>query len=89
MCRRRHWVQQKVNKLISEAREPGCRGNVVTKSDEAFALLLYENYIDTWKSPLLLLMMLEILIQVSRKDKERRRQNLYNKEHAQGKKWAL
>ncbi|KAI2490820.1 hypothetical protein MHU86_23755 [Fragilaria crotonensis] len=33
-----------------EAREPGGRGRIVTKSDEAFALLMFENYIDKWKS---------------------------------------
>ena len=51
MCGRRYWGKQKVNELISEAREPGGRGKVVTKSDEAFALLLFENYIDKWRSP--------------------------------------
>jgi hypothetical protein len=28
----------------------GTREKIVTKSDEAFALLLYENYIDKWKT---------------------------------------
>jgi hypothetical protein len=51
VCRRRYWGKQKVNELISEAREPGGRGKVVTKSDEEFALLLFENYIDKWRSP--------------------------------------
>jgi hypothetical protein len=51
VCGRWYWGKQKVNELISEAREPGGRGKVVTKSDEAFALLLFENYIDKWRSP--------------------------------------
>ena len=51
MCGRRYWGKQKINAFISEARESGGRGRVVTKSDEAFALLLFENYIDKWQSP--------------------------------------
>ena len=51
VCARRYWGKQKVNKLISDAREPGGRGRVVTKSDEAFALLLFENYIAKLQSP--------------------------------------
>ncbi|KAI2498521.1 hypothetical protein MHU86_15981 [Fragilaria crotonensis] len=42
--------KHKTRQLISEAREPGGRGRIVTKSDEAFALLMFENYIDKWKS---------------------------------------
>ena len=50
VCGRRYWGKQKTRQLISEAREPGGRGRIVTKSDEAFALLMFENYIDKWKS---------------------------------------
>jgi hypothetical protein len=51
VCGRRSWGKQKNHELISQATEKGGRGKVVTKSDEAFALLLFENYIDKWKAP--------------------------------------
>jgi hypothetical protein len=34
--------------VVSEAIEKGGRAKMVTKSDEAFALLIFENYIDKW-----------------------------------------
>ena len=34
--------------LVSEAIEKGGRAKMVTKSDEAFALLIFENYVDMW-----------------------------------------
>ncbi len=50
MCGRRHWGKQKLTDLVSQAKDKdGGRNRVVTKSDEAFALLLFENYIDKWK----------------------------------------
>ncbi|MGL6009651.1 MAG: hypothetical protein ACRC1D_09370 [Culicoidibacterales bacterium] len=51
VCGRRNWGKMKANDLISNATEKGGRDKVVTKSDEAFALLMFENYIDKWKSP--------------------------------------
>jgi hypothetical protein len=69
--------------LISEAREPGGCSNVFTKSDEAFSLLLFDNYIDTWQSPPPVAG--EVLVQVSSKDKERRSQSLNSQEHMQEK----
>ena len=49
VCGARHWGKQKEHQLISKATLIGTREKIVTKSDEAFALLLYENYIDKWK----------------------------------------
>ena len=49
VCGARHWGKQKEYQLISKATLIGTREKIVTKSDEAFALLLYENYIDKWK----------------------------------------
>jgi hypothetical protein len=46
----RQWGKQKERQLISNATLIGTREKIVTKSDEAFALLLYENYIDKWKT---------------------------------------
>ena len=51
VCGRRSWGKQKNHDLISQATEKGGRSKVVTKSDEAFALLLFENYIEKWKAP--------------------------------------
>jgi hypothetical protein len=42
---RRYWGKHKCHELISKAIEKGGRGKVVTKSDEAFALLLFDNYV--------------------------------------------
>jgi len=50
VCGARHWGKQKEHQLISKATMIGTRDKIVTKSDEAFALLLYENYIDKWKT---------------------------------------
>jgi hypothetical protein len=46
VCGRRSWGKQK---LVSKATEEGGRGKLVTKSDEAFALLLFDNYTKKWK----------------------------------------
>ena len=45
---RRYWGRQKYKQLVSTACEKGGQSKLVTKSDEAFALLLFENYIDKW-----------------------------------------
>ena len=52
VCGRRYWGKQKYHELISKATEKGGRGKVVTKSDEAFALLLFDNYIEKWTNPI-------------------------------------
>jgi hypothetical protein len=40
----------KCTDLISQAKDKdGDRNRVVTKSDEAFALLMFVNYVDKWK----------------------------------------
>jgi hypothetical protein len=49
VCGRRSWGKQKQYESISKATEEGGRGKLVTKSDEAFALLLFDNYIEKWK----------------------------------------
>jgi hypothetical protein len=49
VCARRSWGKQKQYELVSKATEEGGRGKLVTKSDEAFALLLFDNYIKKWK----------------------------------------
>jgi hypothetical protein len=46
---RRKWGKQKYQQLVSTACEQGGQNKLVTKSDEAFGLLLFENYIDKWK----------------------------------------
>ena len=50
VCGKRQWGAKKLHELVSKARDKD-RGQkrVVTKSDEAFALVLFENYIDKWK----------------------------------------
>ena len=46
---KRQWGVQKQNQLISqEATMTGSNEKLVTKSDETFALLLYENYFNKW-----------------------------------------
>jgi hypothetical protein len=46
MCGAQLWGKQREHQLISKATLMGSsRENLVTKSDEAFALLMYENYI--------------------------------------------
>ncbi|KAI2492752.1 hypothetical protein MHU86_21795 [Fragilaria crotonensis] len=47
---KRHWGGKKYLELVSKAKDKdgGGRNNVVTKSDEAFALLIFENYVDKW-----------------------------------------
>jgi hypothetical protein len=48
VCGKRNWGRQKWHVLVSEAIEKGGRAKMVTKSDEAFALLIFENYVDKW-----------------------------------------
>jgi hypothetical protein len=48
VCGRRNWGRQKRFELVLKATVKGGRAKMVTKSDDAFALLLYENYIDKW-----------------------------------------
>ena len=45
---RRAWGKGRYKELVSKAREEGGRMKVVTTSDEAFALLLFDNYEDKW-----------------------------------------
>ena len=45
----RLWGKQKEHKLISKATLMGSREKLDTKIDEAFALLMYDNYIDKWE----------------------------------------
>ena len=51
VCGKRNWGRQKQHELVSEATEKGggC-AKTVKISDEAFALLLFENYVDKWIS---------------------------------------
>jgi hypothetical protein len=49
VCGARQWGKQKQHQLISKATLMGTGEKLVTKSDEAFALLMYENYIGKWK----------------------------------------
>lgn len=50
VCGKRNWGKKKGLWLISEATQAGGCAKMVTKSDEAFALLIFENYIDKWTS---------------------------------------
>ena len=47
------WRTQKVHQLVSEARDDH-NLKIVTKSDEAFGLLLIDNYLDKWTTSLTL-----------------------------------
>jgi hypothetical protein len=51
VCGRRNWGKLvKCSDLVSQAKDKdGGPNRVVTKSDEAFALLIFENYVDKWK----------------------------------------
>jgi hypothetical protein len=50
VCGARQWGKQKEHQLISKATLIGTREKIVTKSNETFALLLYKDYIDKWKT---------------------------------------
>lgn len=50
VCGKRSWGRQKKHQLISEAKVKGGNAKMVTRSDEAFGLLMLENYIDKWKA---------------------------------------
>jgi hypothetical protein len=45
---KRQWSVQKQYQLISQVTMMGSSDKLVTKSDEAFALLMYESYLDKW-----------------------------------------
>lgn len=45
---RRVWGRKKFTHRVSDPMERGSAEKVVTVSDEAFAILVYENYIDKW-----------------------------------------
>jgi hypothetical protein len=45
---KRHWIVQKQYQLISQAIMTGSSDKLVTISDEAFALLMYENCKEKW-----------------------------------------
>ncbi|KAI2500728.1 hypothetical protein MHU86_13756 [Fragilaria crotonensis] len=45
---RRVWGRKKFTHKVSDPMERGSAEKVVTVSDEAFAILVYENYIDKW-----------------------------------------
>ena len=49
VCGARVWGSRKEHQLISKATLMDYRKKLVTKSDEAFALLMYRNYIGKWK----------------------------------------
>ncbi len=51
VCGSRPWRNAKKTTLVSKA-DNGHRGKLVTKSDEAFALLLINNYMEKWISAL-------------------------------------
>jgi hypothetical protein len=51
VCGARPWRNAKKTTLVSKA-DDGHRGKLVTKSDEAFALLLIDNYMEKWISAL-------------------------------------
>ena len=50
VCGARYWRKAKVLMLVSDAADDGRK--LVTKSDEAFGLLLIDNYIDKWSTSL-------------------------------------
>ena len=50
VCGKRNWGRQKQHQRVSEATDKGSQAKTVTISDEAFALLIFENYIDKWIS---------------------------------------
>ena len=47
---KRSWGKQKYKQWVSTESEQGGQSKLVTKSDEAFAFLVFENYIDKWKT---------------------------------------
>lgn len=49
VCGASVWNNAKTKQLISEARDPS-GSKVVSVSDEAFALLLIDNYLEKWKT---------------------------------------
>jgi hypothetical protein len=52
VCGARYWRKAKVLMLVSDAVDEDGRRKLVTKSNEAFGLLLINNYIDKWSTTL-------------------------------------
>ena len=52
VCGVKYWRKAKFKMLVSEAVDDDGRRKLVTKSDEAFGLLLIDNYIDKWAATL-------------------------------------
>ena len=52
VCGARQWRNAKKTTLVSKASTDGRGGKLVTKSDEAFGLLLLDNYMEKWKTVL-------------------------------------
>ncbi len=50
MCGKRNWGWQKQHQRVSEATDKGSQAKTVMISDEAFAQVIFENYIDKWIS---------------------------------------
>jgi hypothetical protein len=72
VCGRRYWGKQKYHELISKATEKGGHGKVVTESDEAFALLLFDNYIDKWTNPIALTRMMLLVLMTNEEEESNR-----------------
>jgi hypothetical protein len=49
VCGANPWRSLRHKQLVSKAIDPTTQEHVVTPSDEAFGLILFENYIDKWK----------------------------------------
>ena len=49
VCGATAWNNAKIKQLVSEARDPS-GSKIVSVSDEAFALLLIDNYLEKWKT---------------------------------------
>jgi len=50
VCGAKYWKKAKVLMLVSDAVDEDGRRKLVTKSDEAFGLLLIDNYFDKWST---------------------------------------
>lgn len=48
VCGKKAWGRTKFTNLVSLASETNSTAKIVTASDEAFALLLFDNYMDKW-----------------------------------------
>ena len=66
VCGKKAWGSAKYASLVSEvATKDKTKGRIVTVSNKAFALLLFNNYIDKW---------VEMAVAVSAKEKEKARE---------------